>query len=184
MQTRSVEITIETSIAKHLDECDIPAECQLGSSKGKHFLELLGKISRHTNTVTWEIQPRFLSWLFPRNLQQVSLPKKRSGLEGKIPFLGKKWMEMQERDGRERCVIFLAQAGHWWRWICLDLGCSACCKWVGRRWEVKKRCKGSTLLQDKRNCSNQGGLWKELRELWNLQIWPTHLSWKLLTGGV
>lgn len=90
MQTRSVEITIETSIAKHLDECDIPEECQLRSLKGKHFLVLSGKISRHTNTVTWEIQPRFLSWLFPRNLQQVSLPKKRSGLEGKIPFLGKK----------------------------------------------------------------------------------------------
>jgi len=43
MQTRSVEITIETSIAKHLDECDIPAECQLGSLKGKHFFGTLGE---------------------------------------------------------------------------------------------------------------------------------------------
>lgn len=89
MQTRSVEITIETSIAKHLDECDIPAECQLGSSKGKHFLELLGKISRHTNTVTWEIQPRFLSWLVMAKESSTGFltkEKERSG--GKDPLLG------------------------------------------------------------------------------------------------
>lgn len=40
MQARSAEITIETSIAEHLGECDIPEECQLGSFA---FFELSGE---------------------------------------------------------------------------------------------------------------------------------------------